>query len=140
MSKTRTPASMSDRPREPPLITAMTLRNGPAPVKLWLDDVRVPPGDDWTWVRTVEEAIAVLASGRVVEASLDHDLDATDTRQGAEVCDWMARTGTWPAHVIRVHTSDNFASTYMCNLIERHGFVPVPGKPRWFSRGGPPPS
>lgn len=42
-------------------------------VKLWLDDVRpAPPG--WTHVRSVNEALALLATGTVTAASLDHDL------------------------------------------------------------------
>lgn len=46
-------------------------------MRLWLDDVRVPPVDRdgaWTWAKTADEAIAYLKTGQVVEASLDHDL------------------------------------------------------------------
>lgn len=43
-------------------------------MKLWLDDQRSPPNDDWTWVRTVEEAKQKLSEGNVTEQSLDHDL------------------------------------------------------------------
>jgi carbon-monoxide dehydrogenase large subunit len=43
-------------------------------VSLWLDDVRDPPDDRWTVVRTAEEAKAILASGPVEVASLDHDM------------------------------------------------------------------
>jgi hypothetical protein len=46
-------------------------------MKLWLDDIRKP----WMhgcigfeWAKTVDEAIALLKTGRVTFASLDHDL------------------------------------------------------------------
>jgi hypothetical protein len=45
-------------------------------MKLWLDDVRNPEERGlvgFTWVKTVE-AIALLKTGQVVFASLDHDL------------------------------------------------------------------
>jgi hypothetical protein len=46
--------------------------------KLWHDDVRSSPGDDWTWARTNLEAIRVLMDYDVTEASLDHDLGLHD--------------------------------------------------------------
>ena len=42
-------------------------------VKLWLDDVRPAPLG-WTWCKTVAAAQALLMTGSVEEASLDHDL------------------------------------------------------------------
>lgn len=41
--------------------------------KLWLDDVRPAP-EGWTWCKNIEDAKALLLTGTVVEASLDHDL------------------------------------------------------------------
>jgi hypothetical protein len=41
--------------------------------RLWLDDLRPVP-EGWTWVKTVGEAISLMESGDVTEASLDHDL------------------------------------------------------------------
>lgn len=38
-----------------------------------MDDLRQPP-PGWEWAKTVEEAILIIESGEVVEASLDHDL------------------------------------------------------------------
>ena len=47
--------------------------------KLWHDDIRRPPDDSWSWVRTNHEAIrhlvdAVDLEQPYLEASLDHDL------------------------------------------------------------------
>ena len=43
-------------------------------MKLWLDDVRTPPDETWLKARTVDAAIAMMKTGRMSEASLDHDL------------------------------------------------------------------
>ncbi len=43
-------------------------------MKLWHDDIRVPPDDTWVWARTNEEAIEILQNHNVEIASLDHDL------------------------------------------------------------------
>jgi hypothetical protein len=42
-------------------------------MKLWLDDIRLPP-PNWHWVKSAKEAIILLDSGVVKEISLDHDL------------------------------------------------------------------
>lgn len=47
-------------------------------MKLWHDDVRPPPSDEWTWARTNAEARELLLNNDVVEASLDHDLGYHD--------------------------------------------------------------
>lgn len=42
-------------------------------MKLWHDDIRPAP-EGWVWARTNAEAIKLLKTGKVEEASLDHDL------------------------------------------------------------------
>ena len=101
-------------------------------MKLWVDDVRRPPGDDWTWVLHVEDALEILATGEVTELALDNDLHPFE-RDGTEIVDWMVENGVWP-DTIHVHTANNFASTYMCRIIERNGFEGIPGRPRSFER------
>jgi hypothetical protein len=60
------------------------------PIKLWLDDLRSPPSEDWTWVKSAAEAIAVLKGGLVEEVSLDHDLgDDEGLGTGGRVADWI---------------------------------------------------
>lgn len=77
-------------------------------VKLWLDDVRLPP-KDFVWVKTAEEAIAILATGDVVLCSLDHDLETDMT--GYDVLEWMERCvaeGIWYGQLptILVHSAN----------------------------------
>ena len=62
-------------------------------MKLYLDDLRNPPDDSWTVVRTVEEAKDYLQQGVVEVLSLDHDLgtygDSNEDRTGYEVVKWL---------------------------------------------------
>ena len=83
-------------------------------VRLWLDDIRDPAHHGcigWTWAKTAQEAIAILATGNVIEASLDHDLtinqtlgmpDKQDT--GYTVVCWMEEHGVWPRDGVRCHS------------------------------------
>jgi hypothetical protein len=58
-------------------------------MRVWLDDVRVPP-NGWTWVKTSADAIALLAAGGVEEISLDHDLGDDDAfGTGYSVVCWI---------------------------------------------------
>lgn len=43
-------------------------------IKLWVDDIRHAPSDEWVVVRTVTEAIRTIAQWDVEELSLDHDI------------------------------------------------------------------
>lgn len=51
-------------------------------MKLWLDDIRLPPGDDWVWAKTVQDAMQELdladAIGVPIHISFDHDLGDDD--------------------------------------------------------------
>ncbi len=43
-------------------------------IKLWVDDIRFAPTDDWVVVRSITEAIRTLAQWDIEEVSLDHDI------------------------------------------------------------------
>jgi hypothetical protein len=43
-------------------------------MKPWLDEARVPLDGSWTWVRAVADAVVLVETGTIVEASLHHDL------------------------------------------------------------------
>lgn len=101
-------------------------------LRVWLDDVRRPPSEDWTWVKSVDQAIAILAGGAVCEISLDNDLHPF-VRDGLEVCEWMHANDVWPG-VVHVHTDNRFASTKMCGLLQRSRYERVPGRVRSFRR------
>lgn len=99
------------------------------PIDLWLDDIRDPIKHGyigWTWVKTADEAIALLATGRVRQASLDHDLTVEQTlgRHSTEptgytvVC-WMERENVWPPKGVRVHSMNPEGRSRMQQVIDR---------------------
>jgi hypothetical protein len=116
-------------------------------IRLWLDDDLVdraaPAG--WTHVTSVEEATALLDTGRVVELSLDHDLsDDERVGRGIDVVDWLAEQQEvhgrilWPRDGITVHSANPGARDAMVRSIERyaaktlqvHRSLTPSGKPR----------
>lgn len=87
-------------------------------VRLWLDDIRPTP-EGWVGVATVEEAIGVLETGRVIEASLDYDL-GFGQRYGYALCRWMAEENVWPS-ALTVHSSNPPGARLMSRLIDEQG-------------------
>ena len=99
-------------------------------MKLWLDDIR-PPWKyghiGWEWAKTAEEAIALLKSGKVTEASLDHDLSYEATlgqqpakeKTGYDVVLWMEEHGVFP-HQVTIHSLNSVGASRMIRALERH--------------------
>lgn len=48
-------------------------------IRLWIDDVRLPPSIDWIWAKTSAEALFAFREFNVLEVSFDHDLGGDDT-------------------------------------------------------------
>jgi len=61
--------------------------------KLWLDDVRRPPDDSWTWSRSVDDALELCGREVFSEWSLDHDLGGALAHYGKGPYDHNAKTG-----------------------------------------------
>jgi hypothetical protein len=62
-------------------------------MKLWLDDLREPPDESWTWMKNSADALEFLEDneGKITEVSLDHDLGGDDTaRPVAAYIEWAA--------------------------------------------------
>lgn len=117
-------------------------------MNIYVDDVRHLPSNfvgDWRVVRTIEEAKALLLTGDVSAASLDHDMGACADciRKGLHVGDmmtaastfmnwcphhedgtklvlWMAETGHWPKQKPFVHSANPVGRERMRGLIDRY--------------------
>lgn len=94
------------------------------PLRVWLDDDPVDraPGVGWLQVFSAWEAIGLLATGRVSELSLDHDL-ADDDRagRGRDVTYWLAEEQGlgriwWPAG-LHIHTANPAGNPVMDGTI-----------------------
>jgi hypothetical protein len=89
-------------------------------MRVWLDDRRSPRDPDWVWVKTPEAAIELLATGEVIELSLDHDLGLLDREPeatGYDVVLWIERqvatAGFVPPELIVVHSANSAAAPKM---------------------------
>jgi hypothetical protein len=106
-------------------------------MKLWLDDLRPPPDETWTWCLTVEEAVVKIFFQRWLmrpvwtHASLDHDL-GPNALEGVKLLDWMANFNLWPTEEITVHSMNPVGRETMLRLIDRYG--PYDERPSLFVR------
>jgi len=91
-------------------------------MKLWVDDIRVPP-EGWLWAKTAREAIDILASLEIDEVSLDHDLGEPIevVGSGYEVACFLeerAVNGLAVPSVIRIHSANPVGRQQMTAAIE----------------------
>jgi hypothetical protein len=112
-------------------------------MKLWLDDVRLPP-EGWVWAKSYDEAVEILSNldEELTDASLDHDLAfagmtfeqmdalpqavymkglAEAEKNGNHVIMWMYMHNVWPTKTITVHTANGPASARMMGNIRQYG-------------------
>lgn len=92
-------------------------------MKLWVDDddwsgSRQPPGDDWVWAKSSDEALVYLRTGEVTEISLDHDLGGDDTTRRLVL--WMCENDTFP-EVVHVHTANIVGRDWLVGMVNRYG-------------------
>lgn len=99
---------------------------------LWLDDIREPWKHGYggsTWVKTADEAITALKTGRFTFASLDHDLSveatmgtpAPDERTGYTVILFLEEFPEyWPVDGVRVHSLKTSGKLKMQAAIHRY--------------------
>lgn len=119
-------------------------------MRLWLDDIREPPGEGWTVARTADEAIDLLRNPKhyFTLASLDHDLGhcpaCTECKgwgspcgcrchlSGNFVVNWMVSEGVWPERV-RIHSMNPVGAQNMKATLERYGpYESVPWEPAHY--------
>jgi hypothetical protein len=91
---------------------------------IWLDDKRIPPKGEWTWVKTFDEALWELAHNPVEAISLDNDLGEGET-EGWEVLRFMENDGFWPG-LIGIHSSNNVRVKWMKDTIMASGLYGQP--------------
>lgn len=91
---------------------------------LWLDDIRPPWRFGYMgaeWPKTAEDAIEILKTGKVIFASLDHDLSELamlglapkDEPNGMTVVNWMDDNDVYPMKGVQVHSLSELGSKRM---------------------------
>ena len=99
-------------------------------LKIWVDDVRTPPSEDWIWIKSVNEAkryISIVPSYEVADImlSVDHDAGdyAFDGGDYVRLLDWLEETGrNYPIHI---HSANSVGVENMRRIIRRNGWTEV---------------
>ena len=97
---------------------------------LWLDDLRDPVRFGFMtahWAKNYDEAIAILKTGQVTFASLDHDLSINDTmgkpkgeKTGYDVVLFMEANNIWPVTGVKVHSMNPVGKIKMEAVIRKY--------------------
>lgn len=96
-------------------------------MKVWLDDIRDPKKfsfvERWTWVKTAQEAIALLEKKKVTLISLDHDLgDEALVGSGYQVAKWIEEAAYFnkiPKLDWRVHSQNSVGRNNIIHALEK---------------------
>lgn len=90
-------------------------------MKIWVDDIRTPPDDSWSWLKTSHEVIVLLRYAKgawdIDVMSLDHDLGGEDTTRPIVL--WMCDNEFWPIEV-RVHSANPPGVYWLESMISRY--------------------
>ena len=100
-------------------------------MKLWVDDVRQPPSDDWVWAQTANEAIGCIChynrnmTDDTIIIDLDHDAGkwAFDGGDYIKILDWLedmecVDTG----YFFHIHSMNPVGVQNMKTIIEHNGW------------------
>ena len=99
-------------------------------IKIWLDDVRTPPSNDWVWIKSVNAAkryISMISSCESAEIMLSTDHDAGDYAYDGgdyiKLLDWLEETER--NYPIRIHSMNPVGVENMRRIIRRNGWTEV---------------
>ncbi len=100
-------------------------------MKLWIDDERRPPSDDWVWCRTTNEATGAIVhyerkmSDDTIIIDLDHDAGkwAFDGGDYIKVLDWLEDIGyVDTGYFFHIHSQNVVGVENMRRIIEHNGW------------------
>lgn len=99
-------------------------------IKVWLDDIRTPPSDDWVWIKSVNAAkryisLASLYGVTEIILSVDHDAGeySKDGGDYIELLNWLeARQINIPIHI---HSMNPVGIENMRRIIRRNNWEEV---------------
>ena len=102
-------------------------------IKIWVDDIRTPPSEEWTWIKSVNDAITEIIydelnveyEGEIYLISLDHDAGEYAQYGGdyIKLLDWLEETGR--NYPIRIHSQNPVGVQNMRLIIERNGWKEI---------------
>lgn len=99
--------------------------------KLWIDDARRPPSDDWLWAKTAREAITAIKMYEhqwfddTITISLDYDAGdfAENGNDYIEILNWLEREGIVDTgYFFHIHSQNPVGVENMRRIIEHNGW------------------
>lgn len=100
-------------------------------MKLWIDDTRRPPSDDWLWAKSVKEAVIAIKmyehqwSDDTIRIDLDHDAGdyIKDGGDYIEILNWLEREGIVDTgYFFHIHSMNPVGIQNMRAIIEHNGW------------------
>ena len=106
---------------------------------LWVDDTRLPPSSEWTWVKTVDAAKEILKTvdeslkNEIVIVDLDYDAGTFALGGGGgyiQILHWIEAKGidiTANNYYFRIHAdTDHIGKQLMEQIIKYHNWNYIP--------------
>jgi len=88
-------------------------------MKLWVDDIRLPPDETWVWARNARDAKNIIHGGFVDEISLDHDAGGgPDFDTVANFIEAMAQCGSIIRMEWHIHSANPVGAAKMKATME----------------------
>lgn len=100
-------------------------------MKLWVDDVRKPPSNDWIWVQSVVQAIPTICMYErnmhddTIIIDLDHDAGEFVKYGGdyIEILNWLEREGIVDTgYFFHIHSMNPVGVQNMKAIIDHNGW------------------
>lgn len=100
-------------------------------MKLWVDDVRKPPSNDWIWVQSVVQAIPTICMYErnmhddTIIIDLDHDAGDFVKYGGdyIEILNWLEREGIVDTgYFFHIHSMNPVGVQNMKAIIDHNGW------------------
>ena len=100
-------------------------------MKLWIDDMRQPPSEDWVWVRTTNQAISAInhyernMHDDTITIDLDHDAGDYANQGGDYIkfLDWLEEMGIVDTgYFFHIHSMNSVGVQNMKAIIEHNGW------------------
>ncbi|MBO7715399.1 MAG: hypothetical protein J6S85_17685 [Methanobrevibacter sp.] len=99
-------------------------------MKLWVDDVRKPPSNEYAWAKTVDGAKSMIEvfreKGEQIVIDLDHDAGDYVNQGGdyIKILDWMEEQGINDI-AIHLHTMNVVGRENMRRIIQHNGWKQI---------------
>ena len=99
--------------------------------KLWIDDMRRPPSDEWIWVQTVNQAKSAIRfyersyNSDIIIIDLDHDAGNFAKNGGdyVEILNWLEREGIVDTgYFFHIHSQNPVGVENMRAIIQHNGW------------------